>query len=240
MAAGAEPIRREPGTAAAAGIAAPDPQRLTPLRELQLVEQYRAGGVRAQEALTELIRAYQRRIFSICLRMVRHPEDSADLTQDVLIKMIEGLPGYTGQSKLSTWVIRIAINCCLSHIRKQKLRTHESLEEGSTSPGGSDEKGPKVSYHARSSVLEGPGRLLDRRELSPQKRIQQEQTRAAILNAMDSLDTEMRAILVLRDLQDLDYQQLAEVLDIPLGTVKSRLFRARLALRQALEARGGI
>ena len=78
------------------------------------------------------------------------------------------------------------------------------------------------------------------REPLPAQRIEQEQARSAVAEALDSLDADMRSILVLRDLQDMDYQQLAEALDIPIGTVKSRLFRARAALREAIENRGGI
>jgi RNA polymerase sigma-70 factor (ECF subfamily) len=78
------------------------------------------------------------------------------------------------------------------------------------------------------------------REPWPGQRIEQEQTRELILKSMDDLDADMRAILVLRDVQDLDYQQLAEVLEIPIGTVKSRLFRARAALRHSIVVRGGV
>src|SRR6185503_5576804 len=98
------------------------PGKITPLRELQLVEAHRRGGAGAHEAINELVHAYQRRVFTICQRMVRNRDDAADLTQDVLLKMVESLGTYTGQSKLSTWVIRIAMNASLSHLRKQRVR----------------------------------------------------------------------------------------------------------------------
>lgn len=198
---------------------------MTPLRELRLVEQYRAGGCEAKAALTELIQGYQRRVYSICYRMVRNPDDAADLTQDALIKMIEGLESYDGRSKLSTWAIRVTLNCCLSHLRRQRLRGHQSLDriaaqtEAGTEPPGNTNWGQS-----------------SRSEPSPVQGVEQAQRRSTVLRALDALEPDTRAILVLRDLQDLDYQQLAEVFDVPVGTVKSRLFRARAALRDAIEA----
>jgi RNA polymerase sigma-70 factor, ECF subfamily len=219
---------------------------MTPLRELQLVEIYRTGGPAAHEAVGELVHAYQRRIYSICYRMVRHHEDATDLTQDVLVKMIESLGSYNGQSKLSTWVIRVAMNCCLSHMRKQKLRDHKSLDAGSfreglsRRPTGSPvQSGPSGHYGQALGMSAFAGGMKSAGEPSPAQSVEQAQRRSTVLEALSSLDLETRAILVLRDVQELDYQQLAEVLEVPIGTVKSRLFRARAALRQAIEARGG-
>jgi RNA polymerase sigma-70 factor (ECF subfamily) len=190
-----------------------EPSRLTPLRELQLIEAYQEGR---PEAIEELLRAYQRRVYAVCYRMIRSADEAADLTQDALIKIMEGLHSYDGRAALSTWVIRVTMNCCLSHLRKERLRRHGSLDE----PSGSAEE----PWSAR---LPAEG------ELSAARHVEQAEMRAALLRAMQELDPDMRAILVLRDLQDLDYQQIGEVLGIPIGTVKSRLFRARLALRAA-------
>lgn len=193
------------------------PPRLTPLRELQLVEQYRQGDT---EALSELLEAYQRRVYSICYRTLGNPEDAADVTQDVLVKIIEGLDSYDGRSKLSTWIIRICINTSLSHLRKQRLRRHASLDQpvqNSPSPG------LEMSTGGEHSAFQ---------------RIEQSELRGQLLRAFATLDPDMRSILVLRDTQGLDYQQIAEVLGAPIGTVKSRLFRARAALRRAMDDLG--
>ena len=218
---------------------------MTPLRELQLVEAYRGGGSAGVEALGELVKAYQRRVYSICYRMVRHQEDAADLTQDVLVKMIESLSSYNGQSKLSTWVIRVAMNCCLSHMRKQKLRDHKSIDAGTfreglagRNPGGGPQNLSGNAFSASTGGRAAAG-LKSSGELQPSQSVEQAQRRAVVLEALNGLDVETRAILVLRDIQDLDYQQLAEVLEVPVGTVKSRLFRARAALRQAIESCSG-
>jgi RNA polymerase sigma-70 factor, ECF subfamily len=201
------------------------PPRLTPFRELQLVEAYRKGD---SEAMLELLQAYQRRVYSVCYRMVRDVDEASDLTQDALVKIIEGLDGYDGRSKLSTWVIRVTINCVLSHLRKKKVRRMQSLD----------------SHDVRSDTDEHSGsqrHLVDEREPEPLQRIEQDEQRRAVQRAMLRLDPDVRAILVLRDLQGLDYEQIGEVLEVPVGTVKSRLFRARAALRDAVvrETGGG-
>lgn len=183
----------------------------SPLGEQQLVEAHRQGD---PDAMGRLLRLYQRRIFSICFRMLRDEHEARDLTQDAMVKVLEGLESYDGRSKLSTWVIRVTMNCCLSHLRKQRLRRHASLD---SRPGGR------------------PGELAAGGELSPPRHVEQAQMRSLLVGALDELEPEMRAVLVLRDLQDLEYHRIADVLELPVGTVKSRLFRARAALRALVE-----
>lgn len=190
-----------------------DPGVLTPLRELQLLEAHRRGE---PEATTELLSAYQRRVYAVCYRMLRHTEDARDLTQDALVKVFQGLGTYDGRSKLSTWVIRVTMNCCLSHLRKQKHRRHASLEQP-----------PHEGAAAEAVPARG--------EQTPLARVEQAELRSLLSRALGRLDPQTRALLVLRDLQDLDYQEIARVLNVPLGTVKSRLFRARAALREATD-----
>jgi RNA polymerase sigma-70 factor (ECF subfamily) len=190
---------------------------------MQLVEAYRRGDA---GALGELIRAYQRRVHAVCCRMVRNPADAADLAQDALVHVIEGLPGYDGRAALSTWIIRVTMNCCISHQRRQKPRRHQSL----------DELPPDAPIRAARAFEPGgrPGR-----EHPPEAGVEREELRAILLEGLRQLDPAMRAVLVLRDLQNLDYREIGEVLDIPAGTVKSRLFRARAALRAEAERRQG-
>lgn len=224
--------------------------RITPLRELQLVETYRKGGAASHDALRQLVESYQRRIYTVCYRMVRHRDDASDLTQDVLMKLIESLDSYNGQSKLSTWVIRVAMNACLSHLRRQKVRETKPLDtaggavgsHGGWRGGGADARNINAAHGLDESEQEshkGPRTRPARsgQELLPHEDVELSQRNAIVADALSELDPETRALLVLRDVQDLDYQQLAEVLEIPLGTVKSRLFRARDALRQAIEKR---
>ena len=206
------------GAGAASGL--PDsPPLLTPLRELQLVEAHQKGD---PEALGTLLKSYQRRIYAVCDRMVRHAEEARDLTQESMIKVIEGLESFDARAKVSTWIIRVTMNCCISHLRKRKLRSHLSLDIPAT--GSSDPDAGPIGAQLPEQV-----------EPQPEQRVEQEESRGLVIRALGVIDPQMRAVLVLRDMHDLDYQQIAEVIESPVGTVKSRLFRARAALRDAIE-----
>jgi len=184
------------------------------------VASIRAGE---QAAWGVLISRYQDRLFTICLRMVHNRELAADLTQDAFVKVIQGLDKYDGRSKLSTWIIRVTMNVCLSKIRSEKLRRHASLE----GMGG-----------AFGSRGEGEARGFDPeqvREPGGFSSVQHAEDRHRVLLALQRLDPDHRAVLILRDARDLEYEQIAEVLGVAVGTVKSRLFRAREALRDEVE-----
>jgi RNA polymerase sigma-70 factor (ECF subfamily) len=158
--------------------------------------------------------------------MLRDHEQAADLTHDALIKVIEGLDRYDGRAKLSTWVIRVTMNCCLSHLRKQKLRRHASLDEPI-------EGGGTMGQNLGSEMGVNPGGMA---EPTGAERVERTEEEEVLVAALAAIDPQMRAVLVLRDLQGLDYQQMTEVLGLPVGTVKSRLFRARTALRTQVES----
>ena len=198
--------------------ASEDPSRLTPLAELQLLEAHRGGD---PAAMGKLLEAYQRRIHSICYRMVRDEHTARDLTQDAMLRVIQGLDSYDGRSKLSTWVIRVTMNTCLRHLRKQKVRRHGSLDAGS------------------DTATSGPTDPRSVGELSPPGRVDLAGMRLLLGRALLCLDPDRRAVLVLRDMQELEYERIAKVLEVPTGTVKSRLFRARVALRAAVEVELG-
>ena len=195
-----------------------DPSRLTTLQEARLIEAHRRGD---PDAIGTLLEAYQRRVYSICYRMVRHEQDARDLTQDALLRVIQGLDSYDGRALLSTWVIRVTMNTCLSHLRKQRLRRHGSLDDGSENPSA------------------GPVDPRSLGELSPGGRVELSEMKSVLGRSLLCLEPDMRAVLVLRDMQELEYQHIAHTLEIPVGTVKSRLFRARLALRNAVEIEMG-
>jgi len=187
-------------------------------REAELLAAHREGD---GQALAILLRSYQRRVYSVCYRMLRNPDEASDITQDTLVRVIERIASFDGRARLSTWIIRIAMNNCLTHLRRERIRRHGSLEEPVDGQRGT-----------LSDVLEG------RRELSADERIEQDDRRRILLRALRRLDPDERSMLVLRDLQRLDYQQIADVLEVPIGTVKSRLFRARASLRAAAETEG--
>jgi len=190
---------------------------LTPFRELQLVELHQQGD---PDALGVLLRSYQRRIYSVCYRMIRDPEEARDLTQEAMVRIMEGLPSFDARARLSTWVIRVTMNLCISYLRKRKVRRQSSLDAVLDSDTGSAVVGRRLT---------GEG------EPQPGDRVEQQESRETVIRALEQIDPQMRAVLVLRDMHDLDYQQIAEVIESPVGTVKSRLFRARAALRDAIE-----
>ncbi len=195
---------------------------MTSTAEHELLSQIRRGN---QAALGMLLEAQQGRLYGVILRMVANRDDAAELTQDTLLKIIQNIGSYRGEAALSTWMVRIAMNQAISHLRKRKLRRAVSLDAG---PAGANNNGDD-----QATVLRH--RLADQREPSPEQRVQTREMTDRLLDAVAGLDDEFRAVIVLRDFDQMDYQQIAEVLDLKIGTVKSRLFRARLALREQLQ-----
>jgi len=178
-----------------------------------------SGGERLQaaqqgdrSAIAALIEPEADRVYAVCLRMVGHPETARDLAQEALAKAIRGLPDFDGRSAFGTWITRIAMNTCLSWHRSRKRAS----------------RNPIASLHIDPVEL-------DSTEHTPAWSVQWEERRRAVAVALEQLSPEHRAVLVLRDVRGLEYEQIGEVLDIAVGTVKSRLFRARASLREAVE-----
>lgn len=192
------------------------PARMTPLRELQLLEQHKSGD---PKALGELLTSFQRRMYTICNRMLGSVEDASDATQDALLKVISGLDSYTGKAKFSTWVYRITLNTCYDRMRADKKHRHAPIS-AAIQEAENEANSPSEARHREPSGL---------------VHVQQHEAREHLQRALGMLDKDSRAVLVLRDVQDLDYQQVADVLEVPVGTVKSRLYRARNELRGILE-----
>jgi RNA polymerase sigma-70 factor (ECF subfamily) len=200
------------------------PRPVTPDDQVDrdLVAAIRAGD---SSAWTTLIERYKVRIFSICVRMVRDREMADDLTQDAFIKVIKGLDTFDERSKLSTWVYRVTTNVCLSKLRSEKLRRHASLEAMASAGGRNTDRRSELGF-------------AQQREPGAEEGVERDEERQRMIDALDELSDEHRAILVLRDGRGLEYEQIAETLEIPVGTVRSRLFRARAALRHEFEASG--
>lgn len=193
---------------------------MTPTAEQALLAKARRGD---RQALGELLVAYQDRLYSVCLRMVSHPDDAAEVCQDVLMKVVQGIGRFRGESGLATWMTRIAMNQSISHLRKRRIRRTVSLDQASQTDRDDDQ----------ASALRH--QLADTREPGPDQRVQESDMLERLQQAMANLDDDFRAVLVLRDIEQLDYAMISQTLDIPVGTVKSRLFRARLALRQEVD-----
>ncbi len=176
-------------------------------------------------ALSQLLEEYQRRVYGVCFRMIGRQEDAEDLTQDVLTKLITSLDQYSGRSSFSTWVVRIAMNTCLSHLRK-KTRRRRSGDYAAPEAQEAIDRGGGVKIGGGSAV---------EREPEASEYVERFEERLDLHAALGAIGDEARALLILRDVQGFDYQQISEVFKVPVGTIKSRLFRARLALRKALE-----
>jgi RNA polymerase sigma-70 factor (ECF subfamily) len=189
-------------------------------QDAQLIQAAQRGD---REALGQLLQHHQQRIFNICLRMVSHRDDAIEIAQDVMVKVIEHIADFKGQAALTTWITRIAMNQSISHLRKRKLRQTTSLDTSVTDPG--DQLSPLREQ------------LKDSREPTPLKSVQNREMLMHLQEALSQIEDDFRVVLVLRDFQQMDYQQVAEVLDVPVGTVKSRLFRGRLALRKVMQER---
>mgnify|MGYP004451455473 CR=1 FL=1 len=195
--------------------------------EISLLLAYRRGD---RAALAKLLEMYQDRLFAICVRMVTDKERARDLLQDSMVRIIQGLDKYSGRSRLSTWMIRVTMNACLTDMRRQKIRKTVSLDVR------------KASSEGRAGIGGGSGaslasKLFDSAEQTAAEAVQREELREDLYGAFSRLDPSHRAMLILRDMHGLDYSQIAEALEIPEGTVKSRLFRARAALRDMIEQR---
>jgi RNA polymerase sigma-70 factor (ECF subfamily) len=187
--------------------------------EEQLVARLR-GGDRA--ALAELLEGYQHRLYNVALRMLSHRDDAAEVAQDAMLKIVEHVGDYHGDSAIGTWMIRIVMNLSISRLRQRRLRLTTSLDAPGGGGDGIDQGTPLREQ------------LAHEREPGPELSVQQREMSARLHAALGLLDEEFRTVLVLRDIEELDYQQIAQALALPLGTVKSRLFRARLALRQIM------
>lgn len=205
-------------------------QGLSPERERQWVDRAQAGD---RGALGDLLDAYSRRVYHVCLRMVHHPDDAADLAQETLLRAVRHIETFRRGSKFSTWLLRIAMNLCISQLRKGRVRGGMSLEVAARSSSSGAPGGGAGSDQATALK----DMIASDREPSPLSSVQTNEQIGLLNAALDSLDPTLRGVLLLRDLQGMDYQQVAEAMSIPVGTVKSRLFRARVALRNAMEER---
>lgn len=183
--------------------------------ESALIERWRGGDQRAFE---DLVLRYEKRVYNLAFRMAGNADDAGDLAQEAFVRVYTALPNFRGQSSFATWLYRIATNVCLDELRRRGRQPVLSLDQ----PVVMDE-GPV----ARQTVdpAAGPLEELERSEVS-----------AAVQQGISSLQPEHRAVLVLRDIQGLSYDEIAEALQCSLGTVKSRLNRARLALRERLSS----
>jgi RNA polymerase sigma-70 factor (ECF subfamily) len=185
---------------------------------LKLVRQCIAGE---QQAWAQLVSSQHRRIYGICYRFTNSATDAEDLTQDVFIKVYKNLNTYDlAKGSFQTWMTTLARNLLVDHFRRTRLdRASDSLDASL----GADEDGPTLG-----------DRLVDT-GISQEKHVAGLELKAAIQEALKQLSPELREAVILRDLEDMDYKEIAQVLRIPEGTVKSRISRGRGELARLLQ-----
>lgn len=177
-------------------------------RDAFLVEQCRAGD---EEACEALVRQYQERVFALISRMTGDPDRVEDIAQEVFLKAFRSLKSFRGGSRFYTWLYRITVNTVLNTMRSQGRRQETSLDalEG---------------FEVQADADMEPAEVTARLELARRVR-----------EAIDQLEEPYRVIVYLRELEDLSYEEIAQVVELPVGTVKSRLFRARQHLKGLLQ-----
>jgi len=187
------------------------------LDDEQLVWRVRSGDM---QAFGVLVGRYQDRIFNLVLRMCSRRAEAEELAQDVFLRALERIDQFKGRSRFYTWLFRIAANLAISHRRRSRRIRFYSMDSIDDDPA------PGQALTAETA---------ERREANPADAAIAAETQAIVAAALEEMDEPFRIVLVLRDMQDMDYAEMAEVLGIPVGTVKSRLFRARCLMRERLE-----
>lgn len=164
-------------------------------------------------ALGRLLKGYENRVYATCWRITGKHDDALDMAQQTFNNAIRHIEDYDGRAQFGTWIYRICTNACISHLRRERVRRHEGPES--------------MAFSAGTEPL-------------PSSSVEESEVTTRLHQALDAIDPDLRTLLVLRDGQGLDYSDIARVLGVPVGTVKSRLFRARASLREAMgELEGG-
>ena len=156
-------------------------------------------------AATELITRHERRVYAVCLRVLGNPDDAADAAQDALLAMIRKLDGFRGDAAFTTWLYRVSMNVCYDHLRRAKRRPVLRRDDDAPAPE------PALEDHAEAVAGAHD-----------------------VAAALARVPEDFRVAIVLADVHDLPYDEIAKVLDLPVGTVKSRVHRGRIALAKAL------
>lgn len=196
------------------------PVDVTGQQDFHLFERARTGD---RGAFGQIVIRYQDRIYNSLLRLVGDPEEARELTQEAFTRALVKIDSFRGEAGPYTWLFRIAVNLAISQLRKVQRHRVFSLERPSSN-------GQAATDDQASSLLD----RVKRNDESPDVIAERHEQHQQVLLALGRLDAEYRAVLIMRDVEGFDYQQMADVLGLPLGTLKSRLFRARIALRDEL------
>lgn len=165
-------------------------------------------------AFGTLVASYEKFIFNVACKMFSNSEDAADIAQEALIKVYKNIDKFDFNSSFSTWLYRITVNACIDEMRRRKGKESFSID------AEDEESGLTVQIEDTS--------------LGAEEKVIQNETVSEVRAAIDKLSDEHKTVIILRDLQDMTYEQVAQTLDISIGTVKSRLARARKSLKDII------
>jgi len=189
--------------------------------DTELIQRVQAGQ---RAAFDVLVRRYQQKVFNLVLRYVREPMEAEDVTQEAMIKAYRALPGFRGDSAFYTWLYRIAINTAKNRLSAASRKMFERLPV--------DEDGDSTAFV--------DSRLSD--DATPERVLLSEEIQDTVNQAMQELPDELRQAIVMRELDGLSYEEISQAMECPVGTVRSRIFRAREAIDRRLRPifEGGI
>lgn len=183
--------------------------------EEQLIKMILKGNIKAYE---QLISQYEKKIYALCLHLLKDPEEAYDAAQEVCIKIWRQLGSFKGQSKLSTWIYRMTTNQCLDILRKNKRKQQE------VSLFTDEESGEEEKISEKTDIWQDMSSYMEQKELGD-----------VLRQGIGELKEDYQVMIVMRDIEQRTYEEIADILDISLGTVKSRLSRARSSLKKILE-----
>jgi len=181
--------------------------------DAMLIERAQAGD---RTALNQLVRKYEQRAYQFAFRLTRNPEEASDMVAEAFVRVYNALPNFKGNSQFTTWLYRILTNCFLDHRKKESKRPTVPLEQSISTDDGEMER----------QIEDPTGTPADRLERSERGR--------RVEAALDRLPEYQKAMILMYHADQLSYEEISEALDLPIGTVKSRLNRARLSLREIL------
>ena len=182
------------------------------MTDQELAARARAGD---QDAFEQLVLDNQNKVYSLAVRLVGDREEAADLAQEAFLKAWQGLSSFQGESSFSTWIYRLTTNVCIDYLRRKKRR---------------QEVEPAVSLDDEDSGWAEPADAGQ----DPQRKLEEAERSRALSRGLERLPEHQRQVLVMRELSGLSYQEIGAATGLDLGTVKSRIARARLALRKIL------
>lgn len=169
------------------------------------------------EAFSEIVRRWERRIFALAYGILGREEDARDATQETFLAAFRSLRGFRGEAKVSSWLHRIAVNQCITRQRRAKVRNEAAL----------DDEQEKDAAKFSTPVSFSPANTIESRQITE-----------AVRCAVNSLPIELRQIVVMKEFEELTFREIADTLDLPLSTVKSRLYTAMKQLQMRLQKFG--